>query len=53
MIVNIGRGAIDEQELVMCLVHGEIKCAGLDVFEKDPDVPRELLELDKRCSVPT
>ncbi|TXG62748.1 hypothetical protein EZV62_009742 [Acer yangbiense] len=47
VIVNIGRGAIiDEQELVRCLVHGEIKGAGLDVFEKEPDVPKELFELD-------
>ncbi|KAI9180041.1 hypothetical protein LWI28_000534 [Acer negundo] len=47
VLVNIGRGAIiDEQELVRCLVHGEIKGAGLDVFEKEPDVPKELFELD-------
>ncbi|KAL9348431.1 hypothetical protein Peur_059797 [Populus x canadensis] len=47
VIVNIGRGAIvDEKEMVRCLVHGEIAGAGLDVFENEPDVPKELLELD-------
>ncbi|KAL3571909.1 hypothetical protein D5086_025813 [Populus alba] len=47
VIVNIGRGAIvDEKEMVRCLVHGEIAGAGLDVFENEPDVPKELFELD-------
>ncbi|XP_044501508.1 glyoxylate/hydroxypyruvate reductase HPR3-like [Mangifera indica] len=47
VIVNIGRGAIiDEQELVRCLVQGEIKGAGLDVFENEPDVPKELFAMN-------
>ncbi|ESR58446.1 hypothetical protein CICLE_v10020981mg [Citrus x clementina] len=47
VVINIGRGPIiDEQELVRCLVQGEIKGAGLDVFENEPDVPKELLALD-------
>ncbi|KAF2311107.1 hypothetical protein GH714_019530 [Hevea brasiliensis] len=47
VIVNIGRGAIiDEKELVRCLVEGEIAGAGLDVFEKEPDIPKQLLELE-------
>lgn len=47
VIVNIGRGAIiDEQELVRCLVQGEIKGAGLDVFENEPDVPKELFVMN-------
>lgn len=47
VVVNIGRGPIiDEQELVKCLVQGDIKGAGLDVFEKEPAVPKELFELD-------
>ncbi|XP_054782434.1 glyoxylate/hydroxypyruvate reductase HPR3-like [Prosopis cineraria] len=47
IIVNIGRGSlIDEKELVKSLVKGEIGGAGLDVFEKEPHVPRELFELD-------
>ena len=47
VIVNIGRGdLIDEKELVRCLMEGEIKGAGLDVFENEPNVPKELFPLD-------
>ncbi|KAI9113061.1 hypothetical protein K1719_015993 [Acacia pycnantha] len=47
VIVNVGRGAIiDERELVKCLVKGEIGGAGLDVFEDEPNVPKELFDLD-------
>lgn len=47
VIVNIGRGAlIDEKELVSLLVRGELGGAGLDVFEKEPHVPKELFDLD-------
>ncbi|OMP08088.1 hypothetical protein CCACVL1_01167 [Corchorus capsularis] len=47
VIVNIARGAIiDEKELVRCLVEGEIRGAGLDVFENEPNVPEELFGLD-------
>lgn len=47
IIVNISRGAVvDEKELISCLQRGEISAAGLDVFENEPDVPQELLELD-------
>ncbi|GAV76667.1 2-Hacid_dh domain-containing protein/2-Hacid_dh_C domain-containing protein [Cephalotus follicularis] len=47
VIVNIGRGAIiDEKEMVQCLVQEEIRGAGLDVFENEPDVPQELFAMD-------
>ncbi|GMN57882.1 hypothetical protein TIFTF001_026985 [Ficus carica] len=47
VVINIGRGAlIDEKELVRCLVGGEIGGAGLDVFENEPYVPKELFALD-------
>ncbi|RYR40470.1 glyoxylate/hydroxypyruvate reductase HPR3 [Arachis hypogaea] len=47
IIVNVGRGAlIDEKELVQCLMKGEIRGAGLDVFENEPNVPEELFALD-------
>ncbi|KAK9145124.1 hypothetical protein Sjap_005027 [Stephania japonica] len=47
IIINVGRGAlVDEKELVHFLVNGEIGGAGLDVFENEPDVPKELVELD-------
>ncbi|CAI0471994.1 unnamed protein product [Linum tenue] len=47
VIVNVARGAVvDEKEMVRCLVEGEIAGAGLDVFEDEPVVPKELMELD-------
>lgn len=47
IIVNIGRGAlVDEKELVKCLVGNELGGAGLDVFEDEPEVPRELFTMD-------
>ncbi|XP_027336868.1 glyoxylate/hydroxypyruvate reductase HPR3-like [Abrus precatorius] len=46
-IVNVGRGAlIDEKQLVKCLMEGQIGGAGLDVFENEPRVPEELLEMN-------
>ncbi|RDX76227.1 Glyoxylate/hydroxypyruvate reductase HPR3, partial [Mucuna pruriens] len=42
-----GCGAlIDEKELVRCLMEGEIGGAGLDVFENEPNVPKQLIPLD-------
>ncbi|XP_052170549.1 glyoxylate/hydroxypyruvate reductase HPR3-like [Diospyros lotus] len=47
VIVNVGRGSlIDEKELVRFLARGELGGAGLDVFEDEPVVPKELFELD-------
>ncbi|XP_048322102.1 glyoxylate/hydroxypyruvate reductase HPR3-like [Ziziphus jujuba] len=47
VIVNVARGAIvDEKEMVKCLLHGEIGGAGLDVYEHEPHVPKELLTMD-------
>lgn len=47
ILVNIGRGAIvDEKELVKLLVEGELGGAGLDVYEKEPEVPEELFTMD-------
>lgn len=47
IIVNIGRGAlVDEKELVKCLVGNELGGAGLDVFENEPQVPKELMTMD-------
>lgn len=46
-IVNVGRGGlIDEKELVKCLMEGKIGGAGLDVFENEPHVPKELFEMN-------
>ncbi|KAJ1701763.1 hypothetical protein LUZ63_001542 [Rhynchospora breviuscula] len=53
IIINIGRGAnIDEPELVRCLVQGEIKGAGLDVFECEPNIPKESIELENVVLTP-
>ncbi|KAM6588056.1 hypothetical protein CsatA_010661 [Cannabis sativa] len=47
VIINVGRGGlVDEQELVHFLTQGELGGAGLDVFENEPDVPKELYGLD-------
>ncbi|KAL8541276.1 hypothetical protein ACS0TY_002499 [Phlomoides rotata] len=47
VIVNIARGGvIEEKALVACLQRAEIGGAGLDVFEHEPRLPKELLQLD-------
>ncbi|GAV79603.1 2-Hacid_dh domain-containing protein/2-Hacid_dh_C domain-containing protein [Cephalotus follicularis] len=47
VIINVGRGKlVDEKELVQFLVRGEIGGAGLDVFENEPYVPKELFTMD-------
>lgn len=47
VLVNIARGKIvDEKALVDALEAGVIAGAGLDVFEKEPDVPSALCRLD-------
>ncbi|XP_074285552.1 glyoxylate/hydroxypyruvate reductase HPR3-like [Silene latifolia] len=47
IIVNVARGPIiDEKELVRFLLEGRIAGAGLDVFEHEPCVPKELFSLD-------
>ncbi|KAI3944352.1 hypothetical protein MKW98_006513 [Papaver atlanticum] len=46
IIINVGRGAlVDEKEMVQCLVQGELGGVGLDVFENEPHVPEELIEM--------
>jgi glyoxylate reductase len=52
-LVNTARGAIvDESALVDALRSGEIAGAGLDVFEREPDVHPGLLELDNAVLIP-
>lgn len=47
VIINIARGSVvDEKELVRFLLEGQIAGAGMDVFENEPSVPKELLALD-------
>ncbi|XP_047065507.1 glyoxylate/hydroxypyruvate reductase HPR3-like [Lolium rigidum] len=47
VVVNIARGGnIDEAALIRALKGGEIAGAGLDVFEKEPEVPTEFFSMD-------
>lgn len=53
IIVNVGRGPIiKEAELAMALKDGQIWGAGLDVFENEPEVNSDLLELKNTVLVP-
>jgi glyoxylate reductase len=53
ILINTARGAIvDERALVEALQGGTLKGAGLDVFEKEPSVPPELLEMDNVVLAP-
>ncbi|SCU96664.1 LADA_0H02102g1_1 [Lachancea dasiensis] len=53
VIVNTARGAvIDEPALIAALKSGKVRSAGLDVYENEPQVPQELLDLPNVCSVP-
>lgn len=52
-VVNSARGdVIDEAALVKALQAGEIAGAGLDVFEKEPSVPEELLSMENVVLLP-
>uniref|UniRef100_A0A2P2IHY2 Glycerate dehydrogenase n=1 Tax=Rhizophora mucronata TaxID=61149 RepID=A0A2P2IHY2_RHIMU len=47
VIINVGRGAlVDEKKMVQFLVEGNLGGAGLDVFEDEPNVPKELYKMD-------
>ncbi|MCB1492212.1 MAG: 2-hydroxyacid dehydrogenase [Rhodobiaceae bacterium] len=53
IVVNIGRGpVIDEQALVKALQDGTIRSVGLDVFEHEPQVPAELIAMDRVVLLP-
>ena len=52
-LINVARGSVvDEQALVASLLESEIAGAGLDVFEDEPNVPAELLNLDSVVLTP-
>ncbi|HEY6831693.1 MAG TPA: 2-hydroxyacid dehydrogenase [Pseudolabrys sp.] len=47
ILINMARGTVvDEQALIKALKDRTIHSAGLDVFLKEPHVPKELLEMD-------
>lgn len=51
--VNVARGCIiDEVELVKFLVDDEIGGVGLNVYENEPNVPKELIGLDNVVLLP-
>ncbi len=53
VIINVARGTVvDEQALIQALKSGTILAAGLDVFEREPNVPDELKALQNVVLLP-
>ena len=53
ILVNIARGTVvDEAALILALEGGTIAGAGLDVFEREPQVPARLMALDNVVLMP-
>jgi len=53
MLINISRGTVvDEVALLSALQTGKLGFAGLDVFDKEPQVPDGFMDLDNVLMVP-
>jgi glyoxylate reductase len=53
IFVNTARGGlVDTQALVQALRRGPLAAAGLDVYEHEPELPRELIELENVVLAP-
>ena len=53
VLINTSRGpVVDERALAEALRDGRIAAAGLDVFEREPEVDPALLELDNAVLIP-
>jgi len=52
-LINTSRGdVVNEKDLVMSLKNGLIAGAGLDVYEKEPKVPKELFKMENVVLLP-
>lgn len=53
ILINVARGTVvDEEALITALKEKKILSAGLDVFEHEPKVPQELIDMDHIVLLP-